>query len=208
MISMTVMKDAKDFVNRNNSHVHWVKLVIAFVGFIAISFAFAELLIFIRERLNINLFEFELLAYISVFFVSLLANATIIAPVPFAIAIMVGAAKEFNPLIIALCGAAGGSLGELSGYYAGRLGKKIAIPDTIIGYKKIEGWINKYGFWAISVLAFQPILPFDVGGLIAGIAKMPLHKFLPALFIGKFPKYVLLVYAGMGLIGFLPNWLS
>jgi membrane protein YqaA with SNARE-associated domain len=207
MISMTVMKDAKDLVNRKNSQIHWVKLVIAFVGFIAISFAFAQFLIFIRERLNINLFEFELLAYISVFLISLLANATIIAPVPFAIAIMVGAAEEFNPLIIALCGAAGGSLGELSGYYAGRLGKKIAIPDTIIGYKKIEGWIKKYGFWAISVLAFQPILPFDVGGLIAGLAKMPLHKFLPALFIGKFPKYVLLIYAGMGLINFMPNWL-
>lgn len=205
---MTFLKDAKDMITRPDSHVHWVKLVIAFIGLIVLSFGFAELLIFLKERLNIDLYEFELLAYLSVFFIALLANMTIIAPVPFAIAIMVGAAKEFNPIIVAFCGAAGGSIGELSGYYAGRLGKNIAIPDTIVGYKKIEGWINKYGFWAISVLAFQPIIPFDVGGLIAGIAKMPIHKFLPALFVGKFPKYILLTYAGMGLIQFLPSWLS
>jgi uncharacterized membrane protein YdjX (TVP38/TMEM64 family) len=144
------------------------------------------------------------------FFFSLLANMTIIAPVPFAIGFMVGVAQQpqFNPIMVALCGAVGGPLGEMSGYYAGRLGKKIAIPDSIVGYKKVEGWINKYGFWAITVLALQPVIPFDVGGLIAGLAKMPLHKFLPALFIGKFPKYILLVYAGMGLIQFLPDWLS
>jgi uncharacterized membrane protein YdjX (TVP38/TMEM64 family) len=205
---MTFFKDAKEMVTRPNSHIHWVKLLVAFVGLIVLSFGFAEFLVFIKERLNIDLYKFELLAYVSVFFAALLANMTIIAPVPFAVAIMVGAAEQFNPIIVAFCGAVGGTIGELSGYYAGRFGKKIAIPDTIVGYKKIEGWINKYGFWAICVLAFQPIIPFDVGGMIAGIAKMPIHKFLPALFVGKFPKYILLTYVGIGLIQFLPSWIS
>jgi uncharacterized membrane protein YdjX (TVP38/TMEM64 family) len=205
---MTFFKDAKDMVTNPRSHVHWVKLLIALVGLIVISFGFAEFLIFLQERLNIDLYKFELLAYTSVFLISILANMTIIAPVPFAVAVMVGAAKEFNPIIVAFCGAAGGTLGELSGYYAGRLEKNIAIPDTIMGFKRIEGWINKYGFWAICALAFQPIIPFDIGGLVAGLAKMPLHKFLPALFLGKFPKYIILTYAGIGLIQFLPSWLS
>ena len=133
---------------------------------------------------------------------------TIMAPVPFAVAIMVSAAKEFNPVLVALCAATGGSLGELSGYYAGRLGKSIAIPDSIIGYKRLEQWLQKYGVWAIMVLAFQPIIPFDVGGIFAGVSKMPLRKFLPALWIGKFPKYVLMTYAGLGLINFFPSWMS
>jgi len=33
---------------------------------------------------------------------------------------------------------------------------------------------------------------------------MPVHKFLPALFLGKFPKYIVMVYAGIGLIDWLP----
>jgi uncharacterized membrane protein YdjX (TVP38/TMEM64 family) len=206
MISMTTTNEAKETAPRKNNNVHWIKLAIAFLALVAISFAFSRLLVFIQDQWNINLYQYEWLAYLSVFLLSILANMTVLAPVPFAIAIMVGAAKEFNPVIIAFCGAAGGSIGELSGYFAGRLGKKIAIPDSIIGYKKIEGWIDKYGFWAITILAMQPIIPFDIGGLIAGLAKMPIHKFLPALFLGKFPKYLLLTYAGIGLINFLPSW--
>ena len=38
---------------------------------------------------------------------------------------------------------------------------------------------------------------------------MPMRKFLPALFAGKFPKYILMAYAGIGLIHFLPkSWFS
>jgi membrane protein YqaA with SNARE-associated domain len=204
---MTMFKDAKDMMMKPGSRIQWIKLAIAFIALIVISFGFSALLQLLKSRLDINLFEFEILAYISVFLASLLANSTIIAPVPFAVAIMISAAKEFNPVIVALCGATGGMLGELSGYYAGRWGKKIAIPDSMVGYQRIEHWIHKYGFWAITLLAFQPIIPFDVGGLVAGVAKMPLIKFLPALWIGKFPKYLLLTYAGLGLINFLPSWL-
>jgi membrane protein YqaA with SNARE-associated domain len=197
-------------VTRPGSQVHWVRLVIAFAGLIGISFGFAALLSFAKSKLDINLFQFELLAYFSVFAATLLANMTIIAPVPFAVAIMATAARDFDPLLVALCAAAGGTLGELSGYYAGRLGRKIAIPESIIGYKKVEHWINKYGVWAVLVLAFQPVIPFDIGGLVAGVAQMPLIKFLPALFAGKFPKYILMTYIALGIINFLPlpSWLS
>jgi membrane protein YqaA with SNARE-associated domain len=207
---MTLFKDARDLVTRPGSQVHWLRLVIAFAGLIAISFGFAALLSFAKARLDFNLFQFEFLAYFSVFATALLANLTIFAPVPFAIAIMATAARDFNPLLVAFFASIGGSLGELSGYYAGRLGQKMAIPDSIIGYRKVEYWINKYGFWAIAVIAFQPVIPFDIGGLIAGAAQMPIQKFLSALWIGKFPKYVLLTYAALGIINFLPlpSWLS
>jgi uncharacterized membrane protein YdjX (TVP38/TMEM64 family) len=57
--------------------------------------------------------------------------------------------------------------------------------------------------WAITFLAFQPVIPFDLGGLIAGTARMPLRKFLLGLFLGKFPKYLILAYAGVDLIHLL-----
>ncbi len=205
---MNAMKNARESLTQRKSNIYWARLVIAFLGLIALSFGFAALLQFLKSKLDIPLYEFALLAYASVFVASLLANMTIIAPVPFAVAIMVGAAQQFNPILVALVGATGGALGELSGYYAGRLGKRIAIPDTIVGYKNIESWIQKYGVWAIFVLALQPVIPFDVGGLVAGAAKMPIYKFLPALWLGKFPKYTILTYSGLGLINFLPSWMS
>jgi membrane protein YqaA with SNARE-associated domain len=203
---MSMFKDAKALVTSRDSRVHWVKLLIGLAGLIAVSFGFAALLQFLRVKLNLDLYQFEIIAYTAVFVSALLANMTIIAPVPFAIAIMLTAARDFNPVIVALMGALGGSLGEMSGYVAGRLGRKIAIPESLVAYQRVERWIHKYGFWAIWVLAFQPIIPFDIGGLVAGAAKMPIRIFLPALFAGKFPKYVLLTYAGLGIINFLPSW--
>jgi uncharacterized membrane protein YdjX (TVP38/TMEM64 family) len=92
----------------------------------------------------------------------------------------------------------------MSGYYTGILGKKIAIPDNLSGYKLMKKWIAKYGFWAIAFLSLQPILPIEVAGIIAGAARMPVRKFLPALILGKIPKYVIIVYAGLGVIRFIP----
>jgi uncharacterized membrane protein YdjX (TVP38/TMEM64 family) len=205
---MSVFKDTKNALTDPKSQIHWVRLAIAFAGLIGLSFALAALLNVLKERLNIDLYQYTWLAYASVFAASLLANMTIIAPVPFAIAIMASAAQTFNPVLIALAGAAGGSIGELSGYFAGRLERKIAIPENIISNKRITHLVEKYGFWAIALIAFQPVIPFDVGGMVAGAGKMPLVKFLPALFIGKFPKYVLLVYASLGIIDFLPLWIT
>jgi membrane protein YqaA with SNARE-associated domain len=203
-----ILKDTRNLVTKPGSQVHWVKLLIAIFGLIAFSFALAAGMNVLKSHLNINLIQFEALAYLSVFVAALVANLTIIAPVPFAIAIMVSAAQNFNPVLVALFAAIGGSLGELSGYYAGYWGRKIAISDSLVGYSKVEGWVNKYGPLAIMVIAFQPIIPFDMGGMIAGAAKMPIYKFLPALFAGKFPKYLILTYAGLGAIGFLPHWLQ
>jgi uncharacterized membrane protein YdjX (TVP38/TMEM64 family) len=184
--------------------VKWGSLLLTFGALIALSFLLAWGLNSLVDSLDIPLDEYAWLTYLLVFVMSILANATVIAPVPFAISIMVAAATNFNPVLVALFGALGGSLGEMSGYFAGRLGKKLAIPEGLVGYNRVEIWIQKYGAWAIAFLAAQPIVPFDVGGLIAGLARMPVHKFLPALFLGKFPKYIILIYAGIGLMDWLP----
>jgi membrane protein YqaA with SNARE-associated domain len=208
-IHMSVLSDARSMVTRPGSQVHWVRLVIAFIAFIGFSYGLVYLLRLIDWK-QFPIYNFEVYAYISVFIISLIANMTIIAPVPFALVIMTTAATKFNPLIVAFCAAAGGSIGELSGYYAGRWGRKIAIPESFVAYQKVEHWVQKYGIWAIAVLAFQPIVPFDIGGFVAGVVQLPVHKFLPALFAGKFPKYILFIYVTLGLIQLipLPAWIS
>jgi len=108
--------------------------------------------------------------------------------------------------MVALAASIGGTLGELSGYYAGYLGKRIAITEHMGGYNRVAGWMNQHGLRATFFLALQPVIPFDIGGLVAGAARMPLQKFLPALWAGKLIKYIILCYSGIGLINFLPFW--
>lgn len=191
---------------RRGAQIHWVRLGIAIIGLIVISLGLTYLLQKWVVTVRFPLRHYALLAYLVVFVTSLISNLTIIAPVPFALSIMIAAATKWNPVLVALAASVGGSLGELSGYYAGYLGKKIALSQDLIEHSRVEYWIQRYGVWAIAGLAFQPIIPFDLGGLVAGAAKMPLRKFLLALFAGKFPKYLIFTYAGIGLIHFIPPW--
>lgn len=193
-----------DGKEKQGNKIRWLRLAIALFGFIILSFGLAYLLQNIVAKFHSALYSFAWLAYLIVFGTQLGANLTILLPVPVAVSVMIAAATKWNPALIALSGSIGGTLGELSGYYAGYLGKKMAIAENTPGYSRIEGWIQRYGMWAIAFLAFQPIIPFDIGGLVAGVAKMPLHKFLLALLVGKFPKYLILTLAGIGLIHSIP----
>ncbi|MBI4286425.1 MAG: VTT domain-containing protein [Chloroflexi bacterium] len=184
----------------------WLRLAMLLASLIAISFVLAYLLQRLFTHLQIGTDGLAWIVYLSLFLVFLVTNLTILAPVPVATAIMIATATQWDPLLVALVSSLGGTFGELSGYYAGYLGKKLVIADYITWYERIRGWINKYGFWAIWLIALQPVLPFDVAGLLAGAIKMPLWKFLPSLWTGKFIRYLLLCYAGAGLIQFLPPW--
>ena len=201
---MTVTNNNSDIAPKRGGQIHWLKLAIALLVLVALSFGLAYLLGYVAEKLNLPLYDFAWLAYLIVFATSLASNLTIIAPVPFAASIMVAAATEWNPVLITLFASIGAAIGELTGYYAGYLGKKIAISENVAWYGRIERWIQRHGVWSIIFLSFQPIIPFDIGGMIAGAAKMPLHRFLPAVWLGRFPKYIIITYAGLGLIHFLP----
>jgi membrane protein YqaA with SNARE-associated domain len=117
---------------------------------------------------------------------------------------MMAAAKMYHPALIALFAAAGGTLGELGGYYAGTLGKKVLVNEYPEAYERVAGWVKRYGVWAISFLAFQPILPFDIAGLVAGASRMRASRFLVACFLGKFPKYLIIVYFFTQVTDFIP----
>lgn len=201
---MTVTNNNSNIAPKRGGQIHWLTLAIAFLVLVVLSFGLAYLLGYIAEKLNLPLYDFAWLAYLIVFGTSLASNLTIIAPVPFAASIMVAAATEWNPVLITLFASIGATIGELTGYYAGYLGKKLAISENVAWYGRIERWIQRHGVWAIIFLSFQPIIPFDIGGMIAGAAKMPLHRFLPAVWLGRFPKYLIITYAGIGLIHFLP----
>ena len=147
--------------------------------------------------------EFERFGYAGVFLIALMANATVLLPAP-GVAIIYAMGAVFNPLGVGLAAGTGGALGELSGYFAGFSGQAI-IERTDI-YNRFQPWVEKYGGWAILVLSAIPNPFFDIAGIAAGIAKMPLRTFLLFTWIGQLIKMSAFAFAGYYSLTWLTNF--
>ena len=154
----------------------------------------------IRDRVD----DFAAFGYPGIFFIALLANATILLPAP-GVAIIYAMGAIFNPLGVGLAAGTGGAIGELTGYLAGLSGQ--AVIERTDVYDRLKPWVNKYGGWAIMVLSAIPNPFFDVAGIAAGIAKMPIHTFLIFTWVGQLIKMTLVALAGKYSIQFLTNFI-
>ncbi len=132
-------------------------------------------------------------SYPGIFLFSILANATILIPVP-GVVFTSAMGAIFNPLLVSIAAGAGAALGELSGYLAGFSGQ--AVVERSERYERVVRWMEKYGDVTILVLAFIPNPLFDLAGVVAGILKMPVWKFLIFSVIGKILKMMMFAYAG------------
>ncbi len=179
----------------NLDRINWLRLGLYFAGFLVLSIGLGFLIRFLLLGFHIPLGISTWLALLIIFGILLVLNASVL-PLPFGVSLMIVAASHWNPILVALAGSLGASLGEFSSYFFGRLGKRVAIHENTPGYQLIHNWIMRYGMWAIAFLSFQPVFPFEIGGFIAGVAKMPVTQFLPAIWIGKFPKYLIIIYLG------------
>ena len=143
----------------------------------------------IRDRVE----QFAGFGYPGIFLIALLANATILLPAP-GVAIIYAMGAIFNPFGVGLAAGLGGTIGELSGYLAGFSGQ--AVVERMDIYNRIKPWVDKYGGWAILVLSAIPNPFFDVAGIAAGMAKMPLGSFLLFSGIGQLIKMTAFALAG------------
>jgi membrane protein YqaA with SNARE-associated domain len=182
----------------------WLKMVLYIVILTGISYGFYVLLLYLTPYLGIPEEGFAPIAYLVVFGVTLLANAAIFVPVVFHIAIMLWAIEHANCnlVLVVLVASVAGALGEMTGYYAGYLGKRIVLAESTPGYKRFAGWMQKYGPWGIFLVSLQPLT--DIAGLLAGASKLPLWKFLLPCWPAKFIKYFVICYFGGGILNLLP----
>lgn len=153
----------------------------------------------IRDRVE----EFTQYGYFGIFLVMLLANATVILPAP-GVAVVFAMGSVFNPLGVALSAGVGGAIGELTGYLAGFSGQAV-VENTQI-YNRVLPWIKKYGAWVILVLSAFPNPFFDIAGIAAGVAKIPLWQFLLACWVGQTIKMAMFAYAGYYSIDWIGNF--
>jgi uncharacterized membrane protein YdjX (TVP38/TMEM64 family) len=193
---MTTHRDVQNVSRQNQTRINLLRIV-ALVAVIAITYFVYS----IRDRVD----DFAAFGYPGIFLVALLANATILLPAP-GIAIVYAMGAVFNPIGVGLAAGTGGAIGELSGFLAGFSGQAV-IERTDI-YERTRPWIDKYGGWAILVLSAIPNPVFDVAGIAAGIAKMPLKTFLIFVWIGQLIKMTIFAYAGQLSLDWLANILS
>lgn len=159
-----------------------VLAVLAVIGISAYVFS-------IRDHVD----QFAAWGYPGVFLIALLANATVFLPAP-GVAVVFAMGGVFHPLGVALAAGAGGALGELSGYLAGFGGG--AVVENTAAYARIQPWVQKWGGWAVLVLAAIPNPFFDLAGVAAGTLKMPVWKFLLFCWIGQTLKMAAFAFAG------------
>lgn len=129
--------------------------------------------------------------YIGLTAACFLTNATVFLPAS-GIAFTVSAASVLNPLWCAAAGGIGTALGELVGYYCGRIGKK-AVEETQL-LCRIRKFLDKYGIMAVLLFAFLPLPLFDLVGVTAGAARMPLPKYFLSCAAGKILKMMMYVF--------------
>ncbi|HEY4720984.1 MAG TPA: VTT domain-containing protein [Anaerolineae bacterium] len=145
---------------------------------VGISIALIVLTSQYREQIQ-NLGQAGLLG---LFVISIIGNATLIIPAPvFVVACAAGLA--FGPIPVGIIAGTGAAIGELTGYLAGYGGQAI-LPQGRF-YNWLRGFMQRHGMLTIFLLGAIPNPIFDVGGLIAGIIRMPVWKYLLAAAVGK-----------------------
>ncbi len=130
--------------------------------------------------------------YLGSFLIGLVANGTVILPMPGVLPLFV-LGMEFNPWLIGIAASAGGAIGELTGYAAGFSGRRIMRNNP--AYIRAVGWIRKWGIWVLFLFTVTP-LPVDVVGIAAGALRFPVWKFLLVCWLGKAIFYTSVALAG------------
>jgi len=134
--------------------------------------------------------------YIGIFFISIIANGTILFPVP-GILFVFALGAVYNPLGVGIAAGLGAAVGELTGYLAGFSGQ--AVVENISVYEKILGWLDSHKHLSNLGLTLMAAIPnpfFDVVGLAAGTLRIPVLRFLLFVSIGQIIKMIPIAYLG------------
>ena len=146
--------------------------------------------------------------YLGAFLISLIGNGTILLPAV-VLPLLSGLGAFFypvkgimGPVIVGLAGGAGAAIGEIVGYMAGYSGRGIVERSKL--YRRLVGWVQRWGSLAVFVFALVPLF-FDLVGLAAGILRFPLWKFVLVCWLGRTILYVVfIVLAALGWGAVLP----
>jgi uncharacterized membrane protein YdjX (TVP38/TMEM64 family) len=125
--------------------------------------------------------------------------ADVVLPVP-ATVVMTALGVLYGAVLGGLISAVGSVLAGLTAYAATRaLGPRAAI--FLVGQRDLiraRTFFERSGGWAVALSRPMPILP-EIVACLAGLARMPAHRFVTALVCGSLP--MAFVCAGLGAVG-------
>ena len=176
----------------SNQRTQWIRLA-------TLVFVIALTAILLIERKHLQ--GLQAYGYPGIFLISIVANATVIIPLP-GIVVTSAMGAIFNPFWVAIAAGSGAALGEVTGYLAGFSGQTVV--ENATWYARVENWMRHYGDLTILVLAFIPNPLFDMAGIASGMLKLPWYRFLFWTLLGKILKMMVFAYFGASLVHWLP----
>ncbi|MSQ62168.1 MAG: DedA family protein [Dehalococcoidia bacterium] len=144
--------------------------------------------------------EMRKLGYVGLFMAAFVGSAAVVLPFPSLAAAAAGGAllaPVFGipaPVMVGLVAGVAEGIGELSGYAIGFGGSPMVKNRRL--YRMFFGWMRRYGAPAMFLMAVIPNPVFDIAGMAAGAARVPVLKFFIAVLIGKIIKSMYVAGAG------------
>ncbi|WP_276497294.1 TVP38/TMEM64 family protein [Pontibacter litorisediminis] len=132
------------------------------------------------------------------FFVILAMVAQMFLLVINVVALMLVAIIAYGPVWGSVIAVSAVVVASTVGFWIGR-GVGEAGVSKLIGQKserKVAGWMDRYGIWAIIIARVSPFLSNDAVSFVAGLAGMGYFKFISATLAGIVPLTILLAWLG------------
>lgn len=148
-----------------------------------------------RERLNKFFKQFGIWGPLAIILAMVAQMFLIVIP---SVALLVVSILAYGPLKGTLISLLAVLVASTVGYLIGRKLGPVTI-DRLIGSKtreKTENYVERYGFWAVIVIRFSPLLSNDAISFVGGLLRMNYWRFMGATFIGILPLIVLIAYLG------------
>ena len=188
----TATNSAKDQV-RAKRRRSWLKLSLALVALIALNVAAFWLtgLPSVQDVFR----NLEGSVFAGSFVLAFVTNFTVAVPIPYNPIVLQMMQATSAPWLVAVTTAAGATLGETSGFLAGRAGRG-SFQGT-----RFAQWIArqldhpKRAFWVLFLVSAPPFPAFDIAGLVAGAVGVPARIFYPAVFLGRLVRFLLFAAA-------------
>lgn len=145
------------------------------------------------------------LGLIGVLIAAMLSHLTVVARDMF-IPLFLPLASVYHPIILGTAAGTGAAIGEVTTYFLG-WGVAESLEEMSDDEDRIARWINKYGLWAVLLVALTP-LPDTPIVILAGSRKLPFGKLAVVEVVGKSILYSVGAVMGGMVYGGLENTLG
>jgi uncharacterized membrane protein YdjX (TVP38/TMEM64 family) len=198
------VKNLLDFSQYDKKTIIYI-IIFAFLIIVSLSLLFYVYFIdnTILYRIVVEWFVnpiFRLGIFGVILFIGIMALQGLIVPLPSEL-VLLASGMIWGIVLGGFMGVIGSMAAALLCFYVSRKGGR-PLAEKFIGEKAInlaDGFIHKYGMWAILIARFLPFVAFDPISYAAGLVDMDVKKYSLGTLIGSFPRAFLYSWLGASL---------